>query len=68
MSNKSALRLSTNVVTPVVKPPSALTVPVALISPVVSNEYYGEVLLIPILFVEWLIVNISIPDPNAQSS
>jgi hypothetical protein len=35
---------------------------------VVSNEYYGEVLLIPILFVEWLIVNISIPDPNAQSS
>jgi hypothetical protein len=52
LSNKSALRLSTNVVTPVVKPPSALTVPVALISPVVSNEYYGEVLLIPILFVE----------------
>ncbi len=35
--------------TPVVKPPSALTIPVALISPVVSTSYNGVELFIPSL-------------------
>jgi hypothetical protein len=36
-------------VTPVVKPPSALTIPVALISPVVSTSYNGVDCFIPSL-------------------
>ena len=58
MSNKSALRLSTNVVTPVVKPPSALTIPVALISPDTSNLYYGVSVAIPIFPVERIVIRV----------
>ena len=60
MSNKSALRLSTNVATPVVKPPSALTIPVALISPVVSNVYVGDVLFTPSLLFAMSQCNVSV--------
>ena len=50
--------------TPIVKPPSALTIPVALISPVVSISYSGVVCFIPILsFVvsQWRFVSVDIP-------
>ena len=49
--------------TPVVKPPSALTIPVALISPVVSISYSGVVCFIPSLsFVvsQWRFVSVDI--------
>ncbi len=64
------MRFDTNVVTPVVKPPSALTIPVALISPVVSISYNGIELFIPsLLFVSsqnnWLSPVIPVPFPYA---